>query len=303
MNFTLIFFILVVLTGIVWVADKLIFLPRRHRAASAVVHRYTQEHGRIDKHFLSEDAIRARARLREEKLCQPWWLEYSASFFPILLVVFLLRSFVVEPFKIPSGSMLPTLLVGDFILVNKYNYGIRLPIINKKITAGQNPQRGDVIVFRYPKKESIAYIKRVVGLPGDIISYQDKQLKINGKIVVETPFSDYLDNSSVLSGQPAKYVKQYIETLGGRRHALLNDPTIPPFLIETNDYPYRNNCLYNSHGMICQVPPGHYFVMGDNRDNSEDSRYWGFVPDRNLIGRAFFIWLNFSSLKRIGFFE
>ncbi|WP_225721180.1 signal peptidase I [Candidatus Vallotiella sp. (ex Adelges kitamiensis)] len=303
MNLTLIFFILVVLTSITWAADKLIFLPQRQRAANAVVYEFDQHQEQLDKNLLSEDVYRARAKLFQEKLRQPLWLQYSASFFPMLLLVFLLRSFIIEPFKIPSGSMSPTLLIGDFILVNKYNYGIRLPIINKKIISGRDPQRGDVIVFRFPQKESIAYIKRIIGLPGDIIAYQNKRLVINGKIVPETPFSDYLDNSLILPGQPDKYIKQYVETLGNRRHALLHDPSAPPFLIKTNDYPYRNNCYYNSYGMICKVPAGHYFVMGDNRDNSADSRYWGFVPDRNLIGRAFFIWLNFSSLKRIGFFE
>ncbi|CAG7598631.1 signal peptidase I [Candidatus Vallotia tarda] len=303
MNFALIFFLLVVLTSIAWIADKLIFLPRRQRAANAVMYTFDQQQEKLEKLFISENATRERARLCEETLRRPWWLEYSASFFPVLLVAFLLRSFIVEPFKIPSGSMLPTLLVGDFILVNKYNYGIRLPIIDKKITPGRDPQRGDVVVFRYPPQESIAYIKRVIGLPGDIVSYQDKRLMINGKMVPKTPISDYLDNSPISLGQTPKYVKQYLEALGHKRHALLNDPAIPPFLIETDDYPYRKNCFYNSHGMICKVPPGHYFVMGDNRDNSADSRYWGFVPNRNLIGRAFCIWLNFSSLKRIGFFE
>lgn len=303
MNFALILFILVVLTGIAWVADKLVFLPQRRRAADAAAHEFDQQQQRMDERFRDEDAARTRARLREERLHQPWWLEYSASFFPVILLVFVLRSFIVEPFKIPSGSMVPTLLVGDFILVNKYDYGVRLPIIDKKIIPNRDPQRGDVVVFRYPKDESVDYIKRVVGVPGDVVAYQDKHLTINGEVVLEAPLPDYLDEDRLSMGQPAKYVKQYSETLGDKRHALLNDPAVPPFVIGADDYPYRDNCHYNDRGVICKVPPGHYFVMGDNRDNSADSRYWGFVPERNLVGRAFFIWLNFSNLKRIGSFE
>ncbi|ANB73457.1 signal peptidase I [Paraburkholderia phytofirmans] len=297
MNFALILFVLVILTGVAWVADKLVFMPQRRRAAEAVVAEFDRQQARVGERFADENAAQTRARLRDDKLRQPWWLEYSASFFPVILVVFVVRSFVVEPFKIPSGSMVPTLLVGDFILVNKFDYGIRLPITNTKITEGRPLERGDVVVFRYPKDESVDYIKRVIGLPGDTVAYQDKQLTINGKPVPETSLPDYLDEERL------GYAKQFEEDLGGRKNAILNNPAVPPFIVGAEDYPYRDNCTYNARGVICKVPPGNYFMMGDNRDNSADSRYWGFAPDKNIVGRAFFIWMNFSDLKRIGSFH
>ncbi|CAE6829059.1 signal peptidase I [Paraburkholderia haematera] len=297
MNFALILFVLVILTGVAWVADKLVFMPQRRRAADAVVAEFDRQQARVGERFADENAAQTRARLRDDKLRQPWWLEYSASFFPVILVVFVVRSFVVEPFKIPSGSMVPTLLVGDFILVNKFDYGIRLPITNTKITEGRPLERGDVVVFRYPKDESVDYIKRVIGLPGDTVAYQDKQLTINGKPVPETALPDYLDEERL------GYAKQFEEDLGGRKNAILNNPAVPPFIVGAEDYPYRDNCTYNARGVICKVPPGNYFMMGDNRDNSADSRYWGFAPDKNVVGRAFFIWMNFSDLKRIGSFH
>jgi signal peptidase I len=297
MNFALILFVLVIITGVAWVADKLVFLPKRRRAAEAAVAEFDNQQARIGERFADENAPATRARLREEKLRQPWWLEYTASFFPVILVVFVVRSFVVEPFKIPSGSMVPTLLVGDFILVNKYDYGIRLPITNTKITEGRPLQRGDIVVFRYPKDESVDYIKRVIGLPGDVVSYEDKKLTINGKPVPETALPDYFDEERI------GYEKQFEEDINGRKNRILNNPAVPPFIVGAEDYPYRDNCSYNARGVVCKVPPGNYFMMGDNRDNSADSRYWGFVPDRNLVGRAFFIWMNFSNLKRIGGFQ
>ncbi|WP_028215993.1 signal peptidase I [Paraburkholderia oxyphila] len=297
MNFALILFVLVVLTGIAWVADKLVFMPRRRLAADAAVAEFDRQQARVGERFADENAPVTRQNLRNEKLRQPWWLEYTASFFPVILIVFLVRSFVVEPFKIPSGSMVPTLVVGDFILVNKFDYGLRLPITNTKITQGRPLERGDVVVFRYPKDESVDYIKRVIGLPGDVVAYQDKQLTINGKPVPETPQPDYFDEERI------GYAKQFTEDLGDRKNNILNNPAVPPFIVGAEDYPYRDNCQYNARGVICKVPPGHYYMMGDNRDNSADSRYWGFVPDANIVGRAFFIWMNFSNLKRIGSFE
>lgn len=299
MNFTLILFVLVIVTAIAWVAEKLVFLPARRRHADAAVAEFDRQQIAAGPRFgmSGAEADAARARLHDERLRQPWWLEYTASFFPVILLVFALRSFLVEPFKIPSASMVPTLQVGDFILVNKFDYGIRLPVLDRKLIPVGDPKRGDVIVFRYPKDESVDYIKRVVGLPGDTISYQDKHLSINGQPVPERALPDYFDAERV------NYAKQFEENFDGRKHLILNNPAVPPYIMGADEYPFRDHCTYNSRGVTCKVPPGHYFVMGDNRDNSADSRYWGFVPDRNVVGRAFFIWMNFDDFKRIGRFD
>jgi signal peptidase I len=219
----------------------------------------------------------------------------------VILVVFLLRSFLFEPFKIPSGSMIPTLLIGDLILVNKYHYGVRLPVINKKIIANHDPQRGDVMVFRYPKDTSIDYIKRVVGVPGDEISFREQQLYVNGvpAKLEQTPPPGFYDEDARM------YFPEYKEKLGEVEHRILLNPRSQPFYGPEDKitFPFRENCRYSAEGVTCKVPPGHYFMMGDNRDNSQDSRFWGFVPDENIVGRAFFVWMNFGNLKRIGGFQ
>jgi signal peptidase I len=237
------------------------------------------------------------ARKRPPGSARPWWVEYGASFFPVILIVFFLRSFIVEPFKIPSGSMIPTLLVGDFILVNKFTYGIRLPVINKKIVSLNEPQRGDVMVFRYPADPSVDYIKRVVGIPGDRVEYFDKKLKINGEVVPRQADGDYLHPDRLY------YSPRFQETLGSVSHAILVEPQAPAFVPQAMDFPGRENCTYTGSGVACTVPPGHYFMMGDNRDASSDSRVWGFVPEANIVGKAFFIWFNFKDLKRLGSFH
>jgi signal peptidase I len=208
-----------------------------------------------------------------------------------------MRSFLFEPFKIPSGSMIPTLLVGDLILVNKFTYGLRLPVINTKITEGNKPQRGDVMVFRYPPKPSLDYIKRVVGVPGDTVAYLNKRLTINGKVQSTNTLPEFFDVDAM------RYFKHFEETLGDKKHGLLNDDDRPSFVPGADNFEGREGCSYTVEGVTCKVPQGHYFMMGDNRDNSLDSRYWGFVPEKNIVGRAFFVWMNFGNLKRIGAFD
>jgi signal peptidase I len=228
---------------------------------------------------------------------QPWWVEYSISFFPVILIVFLLRSFLVEPFKIPSSSMVPTLLVGDFILVNKYTYGIRLPVANRKLIELGSPERGDVMVFRFPEDPSLDYIKRVVGVPGDRIEYRNKRLSVNGVPVPLRQVDDYLQKERM------QFSRRFIETVNGVEHEILLDEDGSASLMPARAFPFAGNCNYNMNGLACTVPPGHYFVMGDNRDNSSDSRVWGFVPDDNIVGKAFFIWLNLNELGRFGAFR
>ena len=228
-------------------------------------------------------------------LRQPTWVEYSGSFFPVIAAVFFLRSFLWEPFKIPSSSMVPTLLVGDLILVNKYTYGIRLPIINKKVIQLNDPQRGDVMVFKYPKDMSQDYIKRVIGVPGDKITYENKRLSVNGVPVQYTALDDYLDDEKPV------YHKQLIEKLPGSQHRILNTDMVRSFNLDSvESFPQREACDYSYDKFTCTVPAGNYFMMGDNRDNSLDSRYWGFVPDKNIVGKAFLVWMNFGDPKRIG---
>jgi len=193
--------------------------------------------------------------------------------------------------------MIPTLLVGDLILVNKFTYGVRLPVVNIKLTEGTPPQRGDVMVFRYPPKPSLDYIKRVVGVPGDEVAYLNKQLTINGQPVPKKALPEFFDEDGML------YFKQFEETLDGKRVNILNDDGRPAFIPGVDNFPSRQNCRYSVEGVVCKVPQGQYFMMGDNRDNSLDSRYWGFVPDRNIVGKAFFIWMNFGNFKRIGSFQ
>jgi signal peptidase I len=244
---------------------------------------------------------------KERLIMQPWWLDWTAGLFPVIAVVFVLRSFLFEPFKIPSGSMIPTLWVGDLILVNKFHYGVRLPVLNLKVTDGNPVQRGDVMVFRYPPKPSLDYIKRVVGVPGDQVAYLNKQLTINGQPVPQKALPDFFEEDSL------RYIKHFEENLplgsqasemtGVRTHRFLNDIDRPAFVPGADDFAFKENCHYTIEGVTCKVPAGHYFMMGDNRDNSLDSRYWGFVPEKNIVGKAFFVWMNFGSLKRIGAFQ
>jgi signal peptidase I len=295
-NFALLLFLASVITGLYWLAERFYFLPRRQLAAAQLEAQAIQRGAELNKQGITQidsDVAQARERL----LMQPWWLDWTAGLFPVIIVVFLLRSFLFEPFKIPSGSMIPTLLVGDLILVNKFHYGVRLPVINVKITEGSKPQRGDVMVFRYPPKPSLDYIKRVVGVPGDEVAYLNKRLTINGQAIATTAVPEFFDEDAM------RDFKQFEETLGSVKHRILNDDERPSYVPGADDFTYRQNCRYSVEGVVCKVPEGHYFMMGDNRDNSLDSRYWGFVPDKNIVGKAFYVWMNFSSLKRIGSFN
>ena len=260
--------VLVVLTGLtggIWLLDALVLAPRRPRIP------VEGETGAVGPVVV--------------KL--PWYVDLSKSFFPVILAVLVLRSCVVEPFRIPSESMVPTLLKGDFILVNKFTYGLRLPVLNTQIVGNGQPRRGDVVVFRYPPNPTVAYIKRVVGLPGDRLAYRGKQLFINGQPIPLTP----LPNDPAAPGyQP------YTEQLGETQHRIqtLADGRWSLVGFLPGIQPLRDPD--GTVGWEYQVPAGHYFMMGDNRDNSSDSRVWGPLPEENLIGRAFFIWMNWDCI-------
>ena len=296
-NFALILFVLMVITGVIWCIDVFFLAKQRRRAADAALAEFDSRAAKLMADGVKPDSnANARADIERRHLAQPTWIEYSGSFFPVIALVFFLRSFLYEPFKIPSGSMVPTLLIGDLILVNKFTYGIRLPIINKKIIDINDPQRGDVMVFKYPKDLSQDYIKRVVGVPGDKITYENKQLTVNGKPVVLTPMDPYLHEDTFA------YDKQFMESLGEKPHRILNKEgmlSTVPTQVDPN-FPHYDACVYSADKFTCIVPEGNYFMMGDNRDDSMDSRYWGFVPNKNIVGKAFFVWMNFSNLKRIG---
>ena len=268
MNFALILFLLTLATGVLWAIDRVWFAKRRAPEAP-----------------------------------EPAWVEYAASFFPVLLVVFVLRSFVAEPFKIPSSSMRPTLEVGDFILVNKFVYGLRLPIVEAKVVPMSEPKRGDVVVFRYPVNPSQDFIKRVVGVGGDVVSYQDKKLTVNGQPLPQQRDGTY----SYLENLRFETLERFDETASGgegpHAYTIGVSPQAAPVYRQNvrPEFPDRENCDYNDRGFTCKVPAGHYFMMGDNRDNSDDSRYWGFVPDDHIRGKAFFIWFNWDDISSLAF--
>ncbi len=261
-DFPTIMVLLVAVTGLIWAVDAAFFAPRRRLAEADGADSDAGEGAD------SGDAAKAELAYQTPKV-----VEYARSFFPIFLIVLVLRSFVAEPFRIPSGSMMPTLLIGDFILVNKYRYGIRLPIIDTKIIELGAPERGDVIVFRSPENPATPFIKRVVGLPGDRIAYYNKVLYVNGEAAEQVVLGSYSGSGSGMSMSGAS-LRQ--ENLNGHVHDILVQPgarTLEGKLI---------------------VPEGNYFVLGDNRDNSRDSRFWGTVPDELLIGRAFLIWMSWD---------
>ena len=295
-NFALLLLLATVVTGIYWLAERFVFLPRRQQAAAQLEAQTAQR--RQELHKMGIEKVDTDIQdARDKLLMQPWWLDWTAGLFPVIVVVFILRSFLFEPFKIPSGSMIPTLHIGDLILVNKFHYGIRLPVANTKLTEGTPVQRGDVMVFRYPPKPNVDYIKRVVGVPGDEVAYLNKKLTINGQPIETQALPDYFDDSTM------RYFKHFSEKLGSKPHQSIQDNDRPAFVPGVDPFPHSENCQYTVEGVRCKVPAGHYFMMGDNRDNSLDSRYWGFVPDANIVGKAFFVWMNFGNLKRIGAFD
>ncbi len=249
-DFALILVLATAATGAIWALDRYSLAPKRRAKLAAA---QAQVEG-----DLPAETVEMLSR-------EPGWIDTGRSMFPVLALVLLVRSFLVEPFQIPSGSMLPTLNIGDFILVNKYHYGLRLPVLNSKIVPMNEPKRGDVMVFRYPREPSINYIKRVIGVPGDKIRYVDKTLYINGEE----------QNLTLMAQLPPSQPTQFLqrEQLGKVSHEIYQDLQRPRIDGEVT------------------VPEGQYFVMGDNRDNSNDSRVWGFVPDELLVGRAFAVWV------------
>lgn len=254
MDFSLLLVVAVAVTGLIWLLD-VIWWRRKRQAKLATAQTGTGE---------TLDAATSKKLAKE-----PWLVDYARSFFPVLLVVLLLRSFLVEPFQIPSGSMRPTLEVGDFILVNKFTYGLRLPVAHTEIVDFGEPERGDVMVFRFPNEPSVNFIKRVIGLPGDRIRYEDKQLYINGEPVPKEQAAE------PPASAPGELL--FVEQLGDRRHSIYNNPASPG--------PQVRELV---------VPAGHYFMVGDNRDHSNDSRYWGFVPEENIVGKAFAVWMHWD---------
>ena len=296
-NFSLLLFVLTLVTFGYWLAERFRFKPAREAAAAALEQQQLARRAELAKMGI-EQVDGDIAAAKRELLVQPWWLDWTAGLFPVILAVFLLRSFLFEPFKIPSGSMVPTLTVGDLILVNKYHYGIRLPVINKKIADNHEVARGDVVVFRFPVDPRQDYIKRVVGLPGDEVAYLNQQLFINGQPVATVAQGEHYDDDSL------SYAPLFTEKLGNVEHRIRVEPKrLGYYGPDPKTFPFAQNCRFVPEGLTCKVPAGHYFVMGDNRDNSLDSRFWGFVPDDNLVGKAFFVWMNFGNLGRIGSFH
>ncbi len=270
-DFPLILVILVGGSGLIWLLDAVFLAPGRRRTITALQQEYPawEEEG-------SAQSQQFRARVASEAR-EPVVVEYARSFFPVLFIVFVLRSFLVEPFQIPSSSMVPTLQVGDYILVNKFTYGIRLPVTRTKVVNINEPRRGDVMVFFPPHMNQTYYIKRVVGLPGDTVTYRNKRLYVNGEAVSR-------EELAVVPGPGARY-RLGVEELGESRHMMqVDDARVP-------------------RDFTVVVKPGHYFMMGDNRDNSSDSRVWGQVPEKDIVGKAFAVWMHWDSFLSIPSFD
>jgi signal peptidase I len=270
-DFPLILVILVFGSGLIWLLDSIFLAPARRRKIAELQGQYPNR-----EQSGSPEAAQYEAQVASEAR-EPSLVEYARSFFPVLFVVFVLRSFLVEPFQIPSASMVPTLEVGDYILVNKFTYGIRLPVLRTKVLSLSEPERGDVMVFFPPHMNDTYYIKRVVGLPGDEISYRNKRLFVNGKLLEVEPVAEFNDGKSQYS--------LGLETLGEATHL------------------YQDNQMRPGRDFSVVVKPGHYFMMGDNRDNSADSRSWGQVPEKDIVGKAFAIWMHWESFLSVPSFQ
>lgn len=268
MDYALILLLLVIVSIVVKILDRLILKPRR-----------------VAKYGDAEAKHRG------------WFLDMVHGFFPVILAVFVLRSFIVEPFRIPSGSMLPTLEAKDMILANKFSYGLVFPVINKKILPVSSPKRGDVVVFRYPPNPSVDYIKRIVALPGDEMVYDNhaKTLTINGQLYGQMDLGPYV-NPEQQSGNP----QQFAEIANDKSYNILKLP-VQNLARPMTQFPFFEACQYTAEQLKCSVPNAHYFALGDNRDNSIDSRFWGFVPEDHIVGKAFFIWMNLGfNFDRLG---
>ncbi|CAA0088012.1 Signal peptidase I [Halioglobus japonicus] len=270
LDFPLILVVLVFVSGLLWLLDALFLAAGRKRAVADLQSQYPQWSSEGSTDAVSYD-VKASKAARE-----PVVVEYAKSFFPVLFIVFVLRSFLVEPFQIPSSSMVPTLLVGDYILVNKFTYGIRLPVIRTKVVDISEPERGDVVVFFPPHMNDTYFIKRVIGLPGDTVSYRNKQIYVNGEKLARGP----ADEPSM---EPRYRLEE--ELIGGEGHLMQVDKLRP------------------SADFNVVVKPGHYFMMGDNRDNSSDSRVWGQVPEKDIVGKAFAVWMHWDSILSIPSFN
>ncbi|HSX85003.1 MAG TPA: signal peptidase I [Cellvibrio sp.] len=272
-NLPLILTLAVLITGLIWLYDALVLARPRRAAMEAVDQQFSK------LNIAEEQKQAAYAEAQQTAGREPVLVEYAKSFFPVLLVVFVLRSFLVEPFQIPSGSMEPTLDVGDFILVNKYTYGIRLPVLNNEVIPINDPQRGDVMVFFPPHQPETYFIKRVIGLPGDLISYNNHVLTINGEVVPEKLIAE------LPAGNPT--YRLATETIDGKEFTVKKD-LVPGGLSIRGTW---------------RVPAGHYFMMGDNRDNSADSRAWGEVSENAIVGKAFAVWMHWDSFFSLPSFD
>lgn len=267
------------ISGLIWLVDALVLAPKRKaKIASAIA----ASGGKLSEEEIDHIAPQSQVA------------ETAQSIFPIIAAITIFRSFIYEPFQIPSGSMMPTLLVGDFILVEKFSYDVKDPVWRKTLYSNNKPERGDVAVFKYPEQPTIDYIKRVVGLPGDRIIYRDKQL-----FIAQPCTAERTAQCGTLQKVPLEFVaegefyqdffpqQRYNETLGEVSHSILR----------TQARPEQTQGFFRQPGTAIDefiVPDGHYFVLGDNRDNSRDSRFWGFVPEHNLVGKAVFIWMSFE---------